>query len=376
MIVRVPSREYHHIARAMDMGAEGLMLPMVGNVDEVRHIVDSMKYHPMGKRGVALGVAHDSYRPGSVADKFNAANKRTTLFCQIETEEGVENADAMAAIDGVDCLWVGHFDLSVSLGHPRRVRPSRSSRRRSRPRSRRRSGTRRPAAGWCRTCKAGIEIYKRRLRFHLLFRRCLAASGRAGRRHRGAARRLQGEVSAGMADTVPRRDIRRFQEAGRLADLSRFRPGAAAQRARRRDGVPRIGEPAARRSARGFRRADPADPPLRRRRACRRAAGSAVVARFGVGYDTVDVEACTEAGIALVDHAGRRSPPGRRLDHHLHARPDRQADGQGPADPRRRRPASPSAPTTWASAWSAARSARSASAISAPRSSAWRSPST
>lgn len=117
-IVRVPSREYHHIARAMDMGAEGLMLPMVGNVDEVRHIVNSMKYHPVGKRGVALQVAHDRYRPGSVAEKFTAANKRTTLFCQIETAEGVENADAMAAIDGVDCLWVGHFDLSVSLGIP------------------------------------------------------------------------------------------------------------------------------------------------------------------------------------------------------------------------------------------------------------------
>ena len=117
-IVRVPSREYHHIARAMDMGAEGLMLPMVGNPDEVRHIVNSMKYHPVGRRGVALQVAHDAYRPGAVADKFVAANRRTTLFCQIETAEGVENADAMAAIDGVDCLWVGHFDLSVSLGIP------------------------------------------------------------------------------------------------------------------------------------------------------------------------------------------------------------------------------------------------------------------
>lgn len=117
-IVRVPSKEYHHIARAMDMGAEGLMLPMVGNVDEVRHIVNSMKYHPMGKRGVALQVAHDRYRPGPVAEKFTTANERTTLFCQIETVEGVENADKMAAIDGVDCLWVGHFDLSVSLGIP------------------------------------------------------------------------------------------------------------------------------------------------------------------------------------------------------------------------------------------------------------------
>ena len=118
VIVRVPSKEYHHIARAMDMGAEGLMLPMVGNAEEVKHIIRSMKYYPEGMRGVALQVAHDRYRPGSVADKFTATNKRTTLFCQIETAEGVKNADQIAAIDGVDCLWVGHFDLSVSLGIP------------------------------------------------------------------------------------------------------------------------------------------------------------------------------------------------------------------------------------------------------------------
>jgi 2-keto-3-deoxy-L-rhamnonate aldolase RhmA len=77
-----------------------------------------MKYTPDGKRGVALQVAHDRYRPGTVADKFAAANRATTLFCQIETAEGVKNADALAALPGVDCLWVGHFDLSVSLGVP------------------------------------------------------------------------------------------------------------------------------------------------------------------------------------------------------------------------------------------------------------------
>jgi 2-keto-3-deoxy-L-rhamnonate aldolase RhmA len=118
MIVRVPSREYNHIARAMDMGAEGLMLPMVGSAAEAREIVRAMKYHPAGGRGVALQVAHDRYRPGAVPEKFAAANERSTLFCQIETVEGVENADEMAAVDGVDCLWVGHFDLSVSLGIP------------------------------------------------------------------------------------------------------------------------------------------------------------------------------------------------------------------------------------------------------------------
>jgi len=117
-IVRVPSKEYHHIARAADMGAEGVMLPMVGSAEEARHIVNSLKYTPEGGRGVALQVAHDRYRPGAVKEKFAAANRRTTLFCQIETAEGVKNAEAIAATPGVDCLWVGHFDLSVSLGVP------------------------------------------------------------------------------------------------------------------------------------------------------------------------------------------------------------------------------------------------------------------
>ncbi|MFM9860937.1 aldolase/citrate lyase family protein [Pseudoxanthobacter sp. M-2] len=118
VIVRVPSKEYHHIARAMDMGAEGLMVPMVGSAEEARQIVHSMKYHPQGGRGVALQVAHDRYRPGAVADKFTATNARTTLFCQIETADGVKNCEEIAAVDGVDCLWVGHFDLSVGLGIP------------------------------------------------------------------------------------------------------------------------------------------------------------------------------------------------------------------------------------------------------------------
>ncbi|HLH47964.1 MAG TPA: aldolase/citrate lyase family protein [Roseiarcus sp.] len=118
VIVRAPSKEYHHIARAMDMGAEGLMLPMVSSADEARHIINSMKYTPEGGRGVALQVAHDRYRPGAVKEKFAMQNRRSTLFCQIETAEGVENADSIAALPGVDCLWVGHFDLSVSLGVP------------------------------------------------------------------------------------------------------------------------------------------------------------------------------------------------------------------------------------------------------------------
>ena len=117
-VVRVPSKEYHHIARAADMGAEGIMLPMVGSAAEARQILDCMKYVPIGRRGVALGIAHDRYMPGPTMEKLAEANRKTTLFAQIETREGVHNAAAIAAVDGVDCLWVGHFDLSCSLGIP------------------------------------------------------------------------------------------------------------------------------------------------------------------------------------------------------------------------------------------------------------------
>jgi len=117
-IVRVPSKDYHDISRALDVGAEGIMVPMVRTAAEARRIVQSMKYFPQGGRGVALQVAHDRYRPGAVTEKLADANQRSTLFCQIETVEGVENAEAIAAVPGVDCLWVGQFDLSASLGVP------------------------------------------------------------------------------------------------------------------------------------------------------------------------------------------------------------------------------------------------------------------
>ena len=117
-IVRVPSKEYHHIARAADMGAEGIMLPMVDDAAQAKAILDCLKYTPEGRRGVALGIAHDAYSGGPVLEKLARANERTTLFCQIETAAGVENAFEIAAVVGVDCLWVGHFDLSAALGIP------------------------------------------------------------------------------------------------------------------------------------------------------------------------------------------------------------------------------------------------------------------
>lgn len=117
-IVRVPSKDYKDIARVCDAGAEGIMLPMVSTADEAKAIIHSMKYVPVGRRGVILRAAHDRYTTGPTLQKLTEANRRTTLFVQIETAEGVENAEAIAALEEVDCLWVGHFDLSCSLGIP------------------------------------------------------------------------------------------------------------------------------------------------------------------------------------------------------------------------------------------------------------------
>ena len=115
-LVRPPGRSYENIARTLDAGAEGLILPMVGSGDEARRIVQCAKYAPLGERGVALGIAHDRYTSGSVAEKLAAANRRSVIFALVETREGAENADAIAAVDGIDGLWIGHLDLSSSLG--------------------------------------------------------------------------------------------------------------------------------------------------------------------------------------------------------------------------------------------------------------------
>ncbi|MDB5805837.1 MAG: hpch/hpai aldolase [Betaproteobacteria bacterium] len=117
-MVRVPRGEYHFIARALDVGALGVMVPMVGTAEEAAHIVSCTRYPPLGRRGAAFGFAHDDYQGGDVAAKITALHARTMVIPQIETDEGLRNVEAIAAVDGVDALWVGHFDLTNFMGIP------------------------------------------------------------------------------------------------------------------------------------------------------------------------------------------------------------------------------------------------------------------
>lgn len=124
-IVRVPGAHYHFIARVMDMGALGIMCPNVESAEQVQALVDAVKYGPEGKRGLGLGTAHNDYVMPQPVEYLKQANANTTVICQIESEKGLENLEAIAAVPGVDILWVGHFDLTQSMGivaqfqHPR-----------------------------------------------------------------------------------------------------------------------------------------------------------------------------------------------------------------------------------------------------------------
>ncbi|MCH9671395.1 MAG: hypothetical protein K0U93_08105 [Gammaproteobacteria bacterium] len=117
-MVRVPRGEYHFLARALDVGAHGVMIPMVDSVDEARAIVEATRYPPLGRRGAAFGFPHDDYQTGDPKAKMRAANERNFVIAQIETERGLEAVEGIAALKGIDCLWLGHFDMSNFLGVP------------------------------------------------------------------------------------------------------------------------------------------------------------------------------------------------------------------------------------------------------------------
>jgi len=117
-MARVPANQYHYISRALDLGIMGIMAPMVASAEEARHIVSCTRYPPAGRRGAAFGFASDDYLGGNVAEKIRTANERTLVMCLIETAEGIENVEKIAAVPGVDVLWLGHFDLTNFLGIP------------------------------------------------------------------------------------------------------------------------------------------------------------------------------------------------------------------------------------------------------------------
>jgi 2-dehydro-3-deoxyglucarate aldolase/4-hydroxy-2-oxoheptanedioate aldolase len=114
--VRVPELRYSVIAGVLDAGAHGIMVPMVETPEQAAELVRAARYRPEGERGCGFGLAHDDYRSGDPNAATRTANARTTLIALIETRRGLENVEAIMAVPGLDVGWLGHFDLTNSLG--------------------------------------------------------------------------------------------------------------------------------------------------------------------------------------------------------------------------------------------------------------------
>lgn len=116
-MARVPDLNFAPLARVLDLGARGVMVPRVETREQTEEIVRQLKYAPQGRRGVALGVAHDLYRAAG-PQFFAQANEETTVIIQLETARAFENLESIVSVPGVDVAWIGHYDLTVSMGFP------------------------------------------------------------------------------------------------------------------------------------------------------------------------------------------------------------------------------------------------------------------
>jgi 2-keto-3-deoxy-L-rhamnonate aldolase RhmA len=116
-MARVPDPAYAPLSRVLDVGALGVMVPRVENRLQAQEIVSQLRYAPAGRRGVAVGIAHDLYRPGD-QDSFARINEEICVILLLETAIAFENLDEILSVPGVDVAWMGHYDLTVSMGIP------------------------------------------------------------------------------------------------------------------------------------------------------------------------------------------------------------------------------------------------------------------
>lgn len=118
-IVRPPGTlKPHDMTRALDAGAQGLLLPSIDTAEQMQAIVHATKYYPDGMRPMNLRGPHTDYAPGKPADIIAHVNAHTMLIIMVETQRSIDNLDAILAVKGVDGVMIGPDDLSQDLGVP------------------------------------------------------------------------------------------------------------------------------------------------------------------------------------------------------------------------------------------------------------------
>jgi len=116
-LMRVPANDPVVIKRALDLGIAGIMIPAVNTVEQARDAVASCRYAPRGRRGMAASIVRASDYGARWRDYVAEADESLLVMAQIESAEAVGNAAAIAAVEGIDMLFIGPFDLSASMAH-------------------------------------------------------------------------------------------------------------------------------------------------------------------------------------------------------------------------------------------------------------------
>jgi 4-hydroxy-2-oxoheptanedioate aldolase len=114
-IVRIPLGAFDTASRALDFGAEGVIAPMINNVADARAFVSAAKYPPLGERSWGPARAMTLTGISDMKTYLREANANTVTLAMIETREAMSNLDAIAAVPGIDVLFVGPSDLSIGL---------------------------------------------------------------------------------------------------------------------------------------------------------------------------------------------------------------------------------------------------------------------
>ncbi len=117
-VVRVPGFQHFHASRVLDGGAQGIVVPHVDTVETAAQMVDNCKYPPVGHRSVAGAQPVLDFENHPMGETTRVVNAATLLIVMLETPQAIANADAIAAIDGVDSLLIGTNDLCMELGVP------------------------------------------------------------------------------------------------------------------------------------------------------------------------------------------------------------------------------------------------------------------
>lgn len=114
-LVRIPSPDEAWVKKILDAGANGIIVPQINTLEQAHDVVNYAKYPPMGKRGVGLGRAHGYGK--DFATYLEHANQDTVIVLQAETLAVLDCVEEIAALEAVDAILIGPYDLSASLGH-------------------------------------------------------------------------------------------------------------------------------------------------------------------------------------------------------------------------------------------------------------------